>query len=143
MKKIIFILSVTATLMAGIIFSGYRLSAQKQKAAQAKVLYAKQNLNPDEKAATVQEWIKFKSESELKIRKVEIRIAELKIKNQGEIFDTHYKKKIPYLEEQIKYMKARLEAFEKGPSNWESFKQGFNREMDAIGEALNDLRVDN
>ncbi len=40
-------------------------------------------------------------------------------------------------------MKAMLENFEKGPSNWESFNHGFNRDMDAIENALQDLTADN
>jgi len=127
--------------MAGVIFTGFWSSTQKQKAAQAKM----QALNAAEKAATAEEWLTFKSESELKIRDNEILITELKVKieKQEDIFDALYKKKIAYLEEQIKYMKLRLEAFEKWQSNWESFKYGFNQEMDTIGNALKYLTVDN
>jgi len=105
-----------------------------------------QALNAAEKAATAEEWKTFKSESELKIKDNEILITGLKVKmeKQEEILDALYKKKIANLEEQIKYMKVRLEAFEKGhQSNWESFKRGFNQEMDTIGNALKYLTVDN
>jgi hypothetical protein len=152
-KRTIFILAIIITLMAGLIFTGYRSSTQKQKADQAKVLYAKRDLNAAQKDANAvvqkpvnaEEWITFKSESELKIRDHEIRINELnvKTKKEEEIFDALYKKKIAYLEQQIKYMKARLVNYEKGPSNWESFKHGFNHDMDAIENALKDLTVDN
>jgi hypothetical protein len=153
MKKIIFILAIITTLMAGIILTGYRLSAQKQKVANAKLLYTKGDLNAvrkDENAVVqkpvnAEEWITFKSESERKIRDHEIRIAELfaKLEKQGEISDAHYKKKIANLEQQNKYLSARLVNFEKGPSNWESFKHGFKHDMDAIENALKDLTVDN
>jgi len=141
MKKMIFFAALTIPLMAGVIFTGFWSSTQKQKAAQAKM----QALNAAEKAATAEEWLTFKSESELKIRDNEILITELKVKieKQEDIFDALYKKKIAYLEEQIKYMKLRLEAFEKWQSNWESFKYGFNQEMDTIGNALKYLTVDN
>jgi hypothetical protein len=139
--------------MAGIILTGYRLSAQKQKAANAKLLYTKGDLNAvrkDENAVVqkpvnAEEWITFKSESERKIRDHEIRIAELfaKLEKQGEISDAHYKKKIANLEQQNKYLSARLVNFEKGPSNWESFKHGFIRDMDTIENALNNLTVSN
>jgi len=40
-------------------------------------------------------------------------------------------------------MRARLVAYEKSQSNWESFKREFNHDMDEIGQALKDLTVDN
>ena len=49
MKKIFFIIAIATTLMAVIIFTGYRLSAQKQKAANAKLLYATGDLNAKHK----------------------------------------------------------------------------------------------
>jgi len=152
MKKTIIILSIM-TFMAVIIFTGYRSSAQKQKSAQANLLYVNQDLNAAQKDANTEvmksvnqeEWITFKSESEQKIREYEIRISECKneIENQGETSDAHYKKKIANLEQQNKYLTARLVNYEKGPGNWESFKYGFNNEMDAIDKALKDLTVDN
>jgi chromosome segregation ATPase len=152
MKKMIFILAVT-TLMAGTIFTGCQSSTQKQKAVQDKVQDAKQDLNAAQKdanelaqkVATAEEWKTFKRESELKIKENEIRINELtvKMKKPGELFDALYKKKIANLGQQNKDLKARLEAYEKSQSNWESFKREFNHDMDAIGQALKDLTVDN
>jgi len=152
MKKMIFILAVT-TLMAGTIFTGCKSSTQKQEAARDKVKDAKQDLNEAQKdanaaaqvVATEEEWKIFKSESELKIKDNEIRIAELTVKmnKQGEIFDELYRKNNANLEQQNKDMKARLEAYEKSQTNWESFKREFNHDMDAIGKALKDLTVDN
>ena len=153
MKKTIFILAVTIPLAAGIIFAGNWSSANKLKDAQTKILISgrdvksKQNLANTGAGKTVnpEEWITFKNESELKISNHEIRIAELyrEIKNQGELSNAIYKKKIAYLDQQNKFMKARLESYEKGPSNWESFKHGFNYDMEAIGKALKDFTVDN
>jgi len=139
--------------MAGTIFTSCQSSIQKQEAAQAKVRDAKQDLNAAQKdakaaaqvVATAEEWKAFRSESELKIKDNEIRITELnvKMKKPGEIFDALYAKKIANLEQQNKDMRARLEAYEKSQSNWESFKREFNHDMDAIGQALKDLTVDN
>jgi outer membrane murein-binding lipoprotein Lpp len=152
MKKMIFILAVT-TLMAGTIFSGCQSSTQKQEAARNKVQDAKKDLNEAQKdanalsvkVATAEEWRIFKSDSELKIKDNEIRIAELTVKmnKPGAIFDELYKKNIANLEQQNRDMKARLEAYEKSQTNWESFKREFNHDMDALGKALKDLTVDN
>jgi hypothetical protein len=153
MKKMIFFATLTIPLMAGIIFTGYWSSTQKQKAAQTKKVFANLDLiaaQEDANAATQvvatpEEWNTFKSESELKIRDNEIRITELnvKLKNPGEIFDAPYEKKIALLELQNKDMKARLEAYEKIQSNWETFRREFNHDMVVIGDELKYLTVDN
>jgi len=65
MKKMIFFAALTIPLMAGVIFTGYWSSTQKQKAAQAKM----QALNAAEKAATAEEWLTFKSEAFFPLRK--------------------------------------------------------------------------
>jgi hypothetical protein len=152
MKKIIYLAALTILLLAVIIFTGYWLSTQNQKAAQTKVEYANQDFIAEQEdanaaaqvAATPEEWITFRSESELKIRDNEIRITEinLKTKKPGEISDALYKNKIAILELQNNDMKAKLEAYEKIQSNWGAFKQQFNHDMNAIGEALQDLTVD-
>jgi len=152
MKRTIIILSATI-LMAGTIFTGCQSTAQKQDAAQAKVKDARQDLNEAKKEAnaigqemaTAEEWATFRSESEVKIRDNEVRIAELnvKMKKPGEVFDELYAKKIANLELQNKEMRVRLIAYEKSQSNWETFKREFNHDMDELGKALKDLTVDN
>ena len=153
MKKKIIILVLTVSLLAGLFFTGYRSSAQKQKALQTTVLYANRNLNAvknegnslAQKPLNTGEWILFKSESELKIIDHEKRITGLKteIKNNEEIFDASYRKKVAYLAEQIKFIKARLENYDKSPGNWESFRQGINHDMDTIEKAFLELTAGN
>lgn len=153
MKKIIFIIAGTMTIMAGTIFISCQSSIQKQEAAQEKVQDAKQELNTAQKdanaaakvVATAEEWKVFRTESELEIKANELRSAELKVKlkKPGEIFDGIYEKKIISLDQQNKDMRARLLAYENSQSNWESFKREFNHDMDEIGQALKDLTVDN
>lgn len=153
MKKTIFILFVTSIFVAGTIFTGCQSSTQKQEAAQLKVQEARADLNSAKQeaneatqiVATAEEWKAFRSESELKINANEIRITELKVKmnKPGEILDPLYAKKIATLEQQNKDLRAKLYAYEKSQSNWESFKREFNRDMDAIGEAFKNLTVDN
>jgi len=114
---------------------------------------ARQDLNTAQKdanaaaqvVATAEEREAFRNESELKIKANEIRITELnvKMKKPGEIFNAIYEKKITSLEQQNRAMRARLVAYEKSQSNWDSFKREFNHDMDAIGQALKDLTVDN
>ena len=140
--------------MAGIMFTGYLLSTQKHKVAQTKMLFAKEDLIAAQEyaneavknAATPEEWNTFRNESELKIREIEIRIAELNVKLQkpAEIPDARqYEKKIAILELQNKDMKARLDAYERIQSDWETFKRDFNHDITAIGNELKDLTGDN
>jgi hypothetical protein len=153
MKKKIFILVVTSVFIAGTIFTGCQSSTQKQEAAQLKVQDAREDLNSakkeanaaDQIVATAEQWKTFKSESELKINANEVRITELKTKmnKPGEILDPLYSRKITTLEQQNKDLRAKLYAYEKSQSNWESFKREFNSDMDAIGEAFKNLTVNN
>jgi hypothetical protein len=121
---------------------------------QAKGQDAKQDLNAAQKNTnavaqkeqTAEEWKTFnKSDFELKIKANEMRITELNVKMRkpADLFDSFYVKKIASLEKENRFLKARLEAYEKSQSNWESFKREFNHDMDAIGQALKDLTVDN
>lgn len=153
MKKIIFTLVVTTTLIAGTILSGCQTPAKKVDNAKANVQEAKQDLREMQKdakvevqkAANAEEWKTFKSESELKIRDNEIRIAELKVKMKkpGKTLDALYAQRINTLEQQNKNLKTKMEAYEKSQSDWESFKREFNHDMDELGQALKDIAVDN
>jgi hypothetical protein len=153
MKKVIITLTVSAMLISGAFFTSCKSPAQKEDAAKAKVEDAKKDLNAAQnnsnaeaqKVATAEEWKTFKSKSEVRIRDNEIRIAELtaKMKKPGKIFDSMYEKKIDAIEQQNRDLRARMDAYEKSHSDWESFKTEFNHDMDELGKALKDITVDN
>jgi hypothetical protein len=95
---------------------------------QAKGQDAKQDLNAAQKNTnavaqkeqTAEEWKTFnKSDFELKIKANEIRISELNVKMRkpADLFDSFYVKKIASLEKENRFLKARLEAYEKSQSN--------------------------
>jgi outer membrane murein-binding lipoprotein Lpp len=153
MKKTIIILSVATSVVLGGILTGCQSSAQKEKAAQDKVQEAKQDLNAVQddintearKVATAEEWKEFKIKTEEMISNNEKSIAELKakIKRTGKTLDAMRENKIDKLEQLNRDLKARLEAYERDQSDWQSFKDEFNRDMDELGKALKDLTVDN
>jgi hypothetical protein len=153
MNKTIITLAITSMLVAGSVFTSCKSPAQKEDAAQAKVEDAQQDLNAAQdkadaatlKVATAEEWKIFKTESEIKIRDNEIRIAELKakMKKPGKVFDSMYEKRIDALEQQNRDLRLRMETYEKSQSDWETFKAEFNHDMDELGKALKDLTVDN
>jgi hypothetical protein len=144
MKRTVLILILTIIIAAGIIFTGYRSSAQKQKTAQMNMIYASRAVNKGQKPAEVEEWIKFRYESGLKIGDLENQIAELKIniKDNEEIFDALYIKKVAVLTEKIKFIKTRLENYENSPGNWESFSNEINHDMATLVKALSELNVE-
>lgn len=149
MKKVIFFAILTIPVMAGIIFTGYWSSIQKQKVALADNVFthilAEDAIVTTKTAATPEVWKTFSSESGLKVRENEIRITELnlEVNKPGERIDTLYKKKIAILELQNNDMKARLEAYEKIQSDWTTFRLEFNHDMFSVEEALKKLMADN
>ena len=153
MKRTILILTVALPVLLVAIVIGCQSSGQKEKNAREKVQDAKQDLKEvqndvkaeAQKIATSEEWQAFKSETEKVISNNEKIIAELKakIKKTGKSLDSFREKKIDELEQRNRDLKARLEAYEKNQSDWESFKTEFNHDMNELGKALKDLTVDN
>src|SRR5450759_44099 len=128
MKPMIFLVALTIPLMSEIMFTDYQSSTQKKEAVQAKVQDVKQDLNAAQKdtnavvqkVATAKEWKTFnKSDFELKIKKNEMRITKLNVqmRNPSELFDEFYLQKIANIEKENRFLKARLEAYEKSQSN--------------------------
>ncbi|KAF0201669.1 MAG: hypothetical protein FD170_2526 [Bacteroidetes bacterium] len=153
MKNKLFTLMIATTLVAGTIFTGCQSAASKEEAAQAKVDEAEQVLEDArldaeieaQKVASAEEWLEFKTESEIKISEYEIRIEALKtqMKKPGKTFDDFYKQRVETLEQKIADLKTRMNDYEKNQTGWESFKREFNHDMDELGSALKDLTVDN
>ncbi len=145
MKKKILILALSIPLATGIIFTGYRASAQKQKTVKSNKLNNTEVLITAQEPEETEEWISFRKESESKISGHERQIAELKrnIENNKELFDAVYRKKVAILGEQINFTKTRLEIYDKSPGNWESFSYGIKLEMDSIEKTFVELTSDN
>ena len=104
-----------------------------------------EGMNPMHEMNNTEEWEVFKSESEAKIKDIETRIAELKVQmdKKGTALDEIYAKRIDTLEQKIKDLKKKMENFDNGQSDWESFKREFNHDMDELGQAFKDLTVNN
>lgn len=149
MKKIIFTL-VIGIFLAGTIFTGCQSQSQREEAAEVKLQNAEQDLesvhkdNAAQKVATAEEWELFKTETDLKIKKNEIRIAELKIKinKPGTTLDALYAKRIASLEQKNRDLQTRMANYKTSQSDWEVFKSEFNSDMDELGKAITDFTVD-
>lgn len=152
MKKSIFILAVTTSLLAGGIFTSCQSNDQKVEAAKDKVQDARQDLIEaqtdayDAEVAKInsEEWKTFKIETENNIKNNELRIAELRVQLEkpGKIFDPIYKNKIEVLEQKNLDMKNRLIAYENSQSDWEVFKSEFNQDMEDLNKALREFSFD-
>jgi hypothetical protein len=128
MRKIILLAALTMPLMAGIMFAGYNSLPQEKKTAQTKSQVPKPDLNAAHmntyivahQEATAGEWKKFnKDDFELKIKANETRISELnvKIRKSSGLSDPFSLEKIGKLEKENRFLKGRLEAYEKFLSN--------------------------
>lgn len=114
--------------MSGVMSTGYHSSINMREIAQAKGQDAQQDSTAakkntykvSQKEETAEEWKKFnKSDFELKIKTNEMRITELylKINKTGELFDSFYANKIANLEKENRFLKGRLDAYEKYQNN--------------------------
>jgi len=144
-KRLFFLLAATTVIAAGIVFTAYQSSFLQHDLVRDKMMYSIPDMNPDQKASYSKDWKKFRTVSELTIMEHQLRIADLKerMEIKGEISDALYIKRIVYLEHQIIYMTDRLENFERGPGNWELFRNDFNNEMNSIEIILKNLIADN
>ncbi|MFV8361067.1 hypothetical protein [Flavobacterium sp. LS1P3] len=152
MKKTLFTLAIT-TFMAGTVLTGCQNTSKKEEAAQDNVEDARENLDDAKeeltearKAATEEEWNAFKASTNATITENEMRIAEMKasMRKTGKSIDEEYAQKIDALEQKNNDIKATIKTYKNdSSSDWESFKQEYNRDMDELGEAFKNLTVDN
>jgi hypothetical protein len=92
------------------------------------------------------DWLKFKTESEIKIKDNEENISAFKekMKKAGTGIKAKYNEEVANLEEENRKMKKKLEEYKNdGKTTWSDFKTGFNKDMDKIGKAVKDLTSDN
>jgi len=152
MKKIFFTLAIT-TFMAGTLLVGCQDTSKKEEAAKDNVEEARDNLDDAKEelsdaraAATEKEWNDFKESTDSTIKQNEIRIAEMKtnMKKTGKSIDEMYAKQIEALELKNKNIKLKVQEYKNDTnSDWQSFKEEYNRDMDELGTAMKNLTVDN
>lgn len=152
MKKTILVLAIGA-ISLGTIITGCKSSSEKVADAENNVQVAKMDLRAVQrdsmaavqKVVNIEEWKIFRNESQVKIKNNEIRIDALKSKMRirGNIGDSGSKKAIDSLEIQNKELVSRMDNYNKGKSDWETFKLEFNRDVDRLGISLTKFTVKN
>jgi chromosome segregation ATPase len=138
---------------SGMILISCQSTTEKEEKATEEVQEAKHELADVKKdiradsveAVKTEEWRIFRNEADARIRSNDIRIAALKRKMEkpGNKMDTDYPQSILDLEKKNKDLQDRMNAYEKNQSDWESFKREYNHDMEELGEALKDFRVNN
>lgn len=138
---------------SGMILISCQSTTEKEEKATEEVQEAKHELADVKKdiradsveAIKTEEWRIFRNEADARIRSNDIRIAALKkkIEKPGNKMDAEYPQAILDLEKKNKNLQDRMDAYEKNQSDWESFKREYNHDMEELGEALKDFRVNN
>ncbi len=140
MKKTIFTLALTAV-VAGTVLTGCDSSPEKADTAKAILEQSNQDLEKEQQEYNDQ-YEQFKMESNERIAANEKTILELraeskKLKKEAK---EEQEKTIALLEERNETMKSKIKEFKKdGKEQWESFKNEFSHDMDALGESLKGL----
>jgi len=129
-------------------FVACRPSERKVENAKQEVKEAELHLEQTkEKAEKInQEWLKYKAESEAKIRENERQIAILKaqIDQLNENMKLTYKNSIAKLEQRNNELKQNLNHYrEEGKENWEKFKAEFNHDSEDLKKAIKNFKEDN
>jgi len=153
MKIIIFIFSLaaltTVTILSGCQSEARRLGYELTNAPLANLKLtpkaAKEVSLALKNAVNMQDWIIFKKSSDFKIRNNDIRIAELKVKMQrrGKLPDPVYKEKLNNLENVNLVMKKKMVVYTGDQNEWNIYKREFNRDLDALGQILTALTIEN
>lgn len=96
-----------------------------------------------QKMADTEAWKALKTDSELKIKNNEMRIAEVRetLKMTKRTADSMSTNRITALEQRNKDLRTRMEEYERSQSPWETFKRDFTRDMDELGQSLRDISI--
>ncbi len=147
MKKTFFYFVIAAIIIEAINL-GCKSPSEKAADAQSKVDVAKLDLSvrkacftDAQKALNNEAWKTFRDRAQIKIKNNETRIEGFKnkIKNQVSITYPTYELMIDSLELKNKELVTRMDNYSLDKSNWEVFKLQFNRDLNSIGVALDNL----
>jgi len=152
MKKTMLMLAISAAAILTVT-NGCKSNSEKVEDAQTNVQDAKadlktvlkDSLTDAQKASNVAEWKIFRNESQAKIKNNEVRINELKtkMKNEKGSSVSISNRKIDSLEAKNNELVTRMDNFDRGKNDWETFKLEFNRDLNGVGESLSNFSVKN
>lgn len=152
MKKTVFTLALSTFMAATVLVSCQDTSKKEEQAkdnvedARRDLDDAKEELSDARQAASAEEWEAFRESTDSTIRQNELRIAQMKanMKTTGKSIDAMYAKKIEELEQKNNNIKLQVQSYKNDRnSDWEAFREEYNRDMNELGTALKNLTVDN
>lgn len=135
--KIKYFILAGLMLIAGSLFTG----CNNRDNAKDNVEKANQDMI-DAQVQFEKEWQQFKSNAELRINSNQQKIADLKaaMKSTSTRFKAKYENEVLTLEQKNIELKKKLNDFKyERKENWEEFKTAFNKDMDVVSNALNDI----
>jgi Skp family chaperone for outer membrane proteins len=98
-----------------------------------------------EKETTIskEEWETIRKEYDDKIEKNEAKIKSLKkeLKDSGNEKDAAYEARMKELEMKNDALKEKLKMYNTTQQNWNAFKSELNRDMDDLGNSLNNFTI--
>lgn len=126
--------------LLGLFLASCKSAVQKETAAKENVSQAQQNLQ-ETRADNNADWLVFKADAEAKILDNEKRIAEIKtsINKPGSTFDGMRRTKIEKLEAKNAELKQRLNNYDGNQTQWQTFKNDFNREANELGKNIKNI----
>lgn len=137
--KMTFLASVASVVLVGCNFS-IEQKAETLEKAKANVEEATQDLDIARQDSA--EYADYKIESEKRLRENELLIADMKDKVNSERKQSmaNYKNQLDSLDKENAQLRNNMHTYNsQGKANWESFKKGFNKELDALGKAISQL----
>lgn len=137
--KMTFLLILATVVITSCNFSTEQKSATLEK-AKANVEEASQDLDIAREDSA--EYANYKIESEKKLKENELLIADMKDRMKSERKETtiKYEKQLDSLDKQNSQLRNNIHMYSsEGKANWELFKKGFNKELDALGKSISQL----
>jgi len=134
-----------ALLVSTMTFMGCQDNKTSTEVAEDNLLEAQEDLNEvkedsqedAQKLATQAEYDIFKAETEVKVQANKVRIAELRVnKNTADL------ERINDLEARNSELDERLKSYETYKTDWQKFKEEFNRDMNELGTSFKNFTED-
>jgi len=136
------------TFVATSLITGCNLTTEQKSETLEKAKANLENATLDLEQARIDsaECASYKVESEIKLKENDLLIADMKDKINSEKHESRakYEKQLDSLNMQNARLRNNMNRYSSaGKENWELFKQGFNKELDALGKAISQLAEKN
>jgi exonuclease VII large subunit len=144
MNNSILVFSVMGLISGSFLTGCEKTAEQRLEGAKQNVQKATQELKGD-KTAFLEEWQRFKTESEQTLQANQKRIDAFKEKmdKAGSKVKAKYSKDVAALEQNNRDLKKKLDDYkDEGEGKWVEFKTNFKHDMDGIGKTMTDLFKD-